>query len=574
MKTRSLIALAAIFSTAACGDEGGTPGTGPGGRPPVVSVTVRAPELALLPGEWAQLTATVRGPGNAPLDDRAVAWSSSDERVATVSATGRVTAQGAGVAIVTAASEGQRGEARVEVGEPPVVNPVPVVEALSPARVAVGGPTLTLTLRGRGFVQNGRVQWGGVPRPTTWISATEVRAEIWPGDLEAAREVAVQYFNAGPGGGISNAASFWIVPQENPVASVDVRPAVAVTRVGGPVTLTATVRDASGTVLADRYVTYTSSDARVAQVNGNGLVTAVGAGEATITARSEGRSATSVVTVTPEAYDLVFDRGGPGLFWLDLRLGTPPTQIWNGGGGGGLLEPAPAPDRRRIAYTIEAFGHRQLAVFDMPTRTYTFVGVAGDQPAWSPAGSRIAYRSRAGGRGDVWTVNADGTGAVNLTASHAPGVAAAESEQPAWSPDGARIVFAARNSQGGTHLVTMKADGTDRQALTAAGAHADTEPVWYGDFVFFTRKTAAGSDVWRVRVGGGAPVKLTDSGKASMPAVSPEGKWIAYVEAGALPGTGDLWAIHFAAGGPARPLSLMADTPGGGGQNPAWVMRP
>lgn len=570
MKTRSLLALAAIAMAAACGDSGGggTPGTGT--REPVVSVTVNAPAAGLLPGESVQLAAVVRGPGNATLRDRDVAWASSDAAVAEVSATGRVTAKAAGVAMVSATSEGKRGEARIEVATPTPPNPVPVVAELSPARVAAGGPKLMLTLKGQGFVPDGRVQWGGTPRPTTWISATEVHAEIWLGDLEAAREVQVQYFNAGPGGGISNAVSFWIVPQDNPVASVRVSPAVAVTRVGGPVPLAAVVRDADGTVLSDRYVTYTSSDARVAQVNGNGLVTAIGAGEATITARSEGRSATSAVTVTPEAYDLVFDRGGPGLFWLDLRLGTPPAQIWN---VAGLREPAPEPDGRRIAYAVDMMGTPQLVVFDMPTRTFTYAGVAGDQPAWSPASSRIAYRSRIGGRADIWTVNADGTGAVNLTASIAPGVAAAESEQPAWSPDGARIVFALRNAQGGTFLVTMKADGTDRQTLTTPGAQGDTEPVWYGDFVLFTRKTAAGSDIWRVRVSGGAPVKLTESGKASQPAVSPEGRWIAFTEKGGAPGTGDLWALHFAGGAP-RPLSLMGDDPRGGGQNPAWIRRP
>jgi uncharacterized protein YjdB len=84
-----------------------------------------------------------------------------------------------------------------------------------------------------------------------------------------------------------------------PVASVSVSPASASVTVGQTVQLTATPKDANGTALTGRVVTWASSNTAVATVNGSGLVTGVAAGSATITATSEGQSGTSALTVTP-----------------------------------------------------------------------------------------------------------------------------------------------------------------------------------------------------------------------------------------------------------------------------------
>ncbi len=61
--------------------------------------------------------------------------------------------------------------------------------------------------------------------------------------------------------------------------------------------LAATLKDAAGTTLTGRTVTWTSSNAGIATVSSSGLVTAVAAGSATITAASEGKSGTAAMTV-------------------------------------------------------------------------------------------------------------------------------------------------------------------------------------------------------------------------------------------------------------------------------------
>ena len=83
-----------------------------------------------------------------------------------------------------------------------------------------------------------------------------------------------------------------------PVSSLTVSPASATVLVGRTVQLAATLKDSAGNVLAGRTVTWTSSNTGVANVSGGGLVTAVVAGAATITATSEGQSGGASITVS------------------------------------------------------------------------------------------------------------------------------------------------------------------------------------------------------------------------------------------------------------------------------------
>lgn len=86
-----------------------------------------------------------------------------------------------------------------------------------------------------------------------------------------------------------------------PVNTVTVAPADTTVRVGNTVQLTATLRAANNSVVTGRTVTWASSDATIATVNGSGLVTGVAASAqfVTITATSEGKSGSARVIVVP-----------------------------------------------------------------------------------------------------------------------------------------------------------------------------------------------------------------------------------------------------------------------------------
>jgi hypothetical protein len=78
-----------------------------------------------------------------------------------------------------------------------------------------------LTVEGTDFVAGAVVQWNGVDRVTTVVSATQVTAEILAADIADAGTASVTVVNPAPGGGASNALIFTINPPVNPVLFTD-----------------------------------------------------------------------------------------------------------------------------------------------------------------------------------------------------------------------------------------------------------------------------------------------------------------------------------------------------------------
>lgn len=85
------------------------------------------------------------------------------------------------------------------------------------------------------------------------------------------------------------------------VASILLAPQAATLAVGGSIQLTATVRNPYGDALSGRTITWSTSRAEVAAVNGSGYVQARGRGIAYIVAYVEGRADTTVITVSSES---------------------------------------------------------------------------------------------------------------------------------------------------------------------------------------------------------------------------------------------------------------------------------
>ena len=107
-------------------------------------------------------------------------------------------------------------------------------------------------------------------------------------------------------------------------------------------------------------------------------------------------------------------------------------------------------------------------------------GVLNSAPRWSPDGTRIVFHSKRALDGtdaalpvsNLWLVNADGSGAAPLTRVTAPG---ADSTTPSWTSDGGAIVFNSARRADGTanpepNVWRINPDGTGLVQLTAATA--------------------------------------------------------------------------------------------------------
>jgi len=96
-----------------------------------------------------------------------------------------------------------------ELYTPPSANPVPLIsQPLVPDATAPGGAGFTLTVNGTGFVSGSVVNWNDSARATTFVSNSQLTANILASDIATASTASVTVVNPGPGGGSSNVVFF------------------------------------------------------------------------------------------------------------------------------------------------------------------------------------------------------------------------------------------------------------------------------------------------------------------------------------------------------------------------------
>lgn len=211
-------------------------------------------------------------------------------------------------------------------------------------------------------------------------------------------------------------------------------------------------------------------------------------------------------------------------------------------------------------------------------------------PSWSADGERLLHvslRDFNGPQNDValsttnaWTVRADGSDLVALTRLTAAYVA-----WLAWVPDG-RVVFGSNAALDGSdasqegNLWIVNADGSGRTPLThqtTAGPDiytwsADGQDAFYSARHGLTEPTRntlhTTSNIFRAPLSGGAPVALTqyDVAEVDWPKVSPDGSRVAFLSNHGLDpavddalGVQNLWVMN-RDGSNARPVTHFTST--------------
>lgn len=100
-----------------------------------------------------------------------------------------------------------------------VVNPAPVISALSPATVTAGAPNFILSISGSGFINSSQVLINGAVRSTGGANGV-ITTQINASDVAAVGTVDISVVNPGPGGGTSSVLKLKCIAGDNRVRTV------------------------------------------------------------------------------------------------------------------------------------------------------------------------------------------------------------------------------------------------------------------------------------------------------------------------------------------------------------------
>ena len=262
--------------------------------PPVASVSVSLAASSLTVGQSTQATAVEKDASGNTLTGRTATFASSNTAVATVSNAGYVTAISAGSAVITATSESVSGSAGVSV----TTLPAPVASVtvnLNSNSITVGQTTqAVVTLKdGSGNTLTGR--------SIAYTSSNTAVASVSSSGSVTALAAGTAVITA-TSEGINGSATLTVTAASPPpVAAVTLTLNSSSLTVGQGTQAAVTLKDASGNTLSGRTVTYASTNTAVATVSSVGYVTAVAAGNALVSATSEGVSGSATLTVTAPA---------------------------------------------------------------------------------------------------------------------------------------------------------------------------------------------------------------------------------------------------------------------------------
>ena len=192
----------------------------------------------------------------------------------------------------------------------------------------------------------------------------------------------------------------------------------------------------------------------------------------------------------------------------------------------------------RIAYVTRSANRYTLRITDADGEGGQ-VALASPQPiispAWSPDGRKLAYVSFESGKAVVMVQDVL-SGERRSVASFK-----GSNSAPAWSPDGRKLaVTLSRDGPAQLYLIDLEGEGPRR--LTTSGA-IDTEACFSpdGQQVYFVSDRGGGPQVYRIAVNAsngsasnGNAERITFSGAYNIsPAISPDGRMLAYVTRGA-----------------------------------------
>ncbi|WP_165750483.1 Ig-like domain-containing protein [Cellulophaga sp. Z1A5H] len=256
----------------------------------VTGITVDPTAITITNGSTTTLNETI-APANAT--NQNVTWSSSDDAIASVSATGVVTGNAIGTATITVTTEDGGFTATSTITVQSATFAVTGITVDPTAITITNGSTTTLNETiAPANAMNQNVTWTSSDDAIASVSATGVVT----GNAIGTATITVTTED----GGFTATSTITVQSVTFAVTGITVDPTAITITNGSTTTLTETIAPANAT---NQNVTWSSDNTSVATVNPSGVVTSVGVGDAKITVTTEdgGFTATSLVTVEAPA---------------------------------------------------------------------------------------------------------------------------------------------------------------------------------------------------------------------------------------------------------------------------------
>ena len=271
-----------------------TPQPPPPPPPSVASIVVNPSSASLVVGGTQRFTASARASDGSTIGGVNITWTSSNNAVVTINASGLATAVSAGTAMIRAMGNGiSSTQVAITVTIPPVASVT--VSPSSAQQMNVGDSrTFSAMARTAGGAIRGDLE-------ITWSSSDTAVVTINSSGVAMAVGAGMATIRASADGVSSTPVTITVSEPPPPppmVAAVMVSPSEASIEESQTQQFEAMAATVDGMAIADVEFTWTSSDDNVATVSSMGLATGVSAGEVMITATVGDVSDTAMLTVT------------------------------------------------------------------------------------------------------------------------------------------------------------------------------------------------------------------------------------------------------------------------------------
>jgi len=279
--------------------------------PIIAGVTISPALLNVLTGSTQQLTAIPIDHNGAVISGATITFSSSDKSIATVDNTGLVTAVSAGIVTISSKAVFNKnivtGNSVVNINDP-IITPVLANVSITPSLSNIlTGSTQYIAVNA--MDNNGEIISGAT---ITFSSSKKSIATVDDMGLVTAISAgtatisikAIFNNNTVTANSVINITDPVVVPV---ITNVSVNPTSANVSVGSTQQIITNTLDHNGSSISNAQITFTSDNSAIATVDNTGLVTAISAGTATITAQAilnnNTVTANSVITVNSPVVD-------------------------------------------------------------------------------------------------------------------------------------------------------------------------------------------------------------------------------------------------------------------------------